>query len=259
MIARLARMRSAPLANLRLLGALRVDRLDRVASAGRPRISFFSIFGLLSLGLALASLSGCATARNASDLAVRPYEPENVFRFSGQFPKEVKRLGVLPVVFDRASYREQGEEVLPNALMTELGKTGAFELYRISPEQLESLTGEPEWSAEEPLPEHFFKKLDEAFGVDAVLFSRVTRYRPFPPMTIGWHMKLIVAGKKPLILWSADEVFDCSDPAVAKSARFHNAGPFPWMPPEDGDMSLLSPRRFGQFTVGALFATLPAR
>lgn len=244
------------------------DRLAPLLVAGfrcrerRARIAPVAPLSFLALAIAgsvLLGSAGCATPSGAADLAVRRYEPGNVFRFSGQLPKNVKRLGVLPVVFDRPSFREQAADLVPEVVMTELGKTGAFELTAISGEQLEILTGSREWSAEEPLPAGFFELLREKTGLDAVLFTRITRYRPFPPMMMGWHMKVVLTGEKPLVLWSADEVFDSTDPGVAKAARYYQSGPIPWMPAGDGDLSLLSPRRFGQYTAGALFATLPVR
>ena len=65
------------------------------------------------------------------------------------------------------------------------------------------------------------------------------------------------------IWWAADEVFDTANPKVVNSARRHqlahqkyNVGN-PLL--ADSKTVLMSPRRLGQYTVDALFSTLPER
>jgi hypothetical protein len=59
------------------------------------------------------------------------------------------------------------------------------------------------------------------------------------------------------ILWAADELFDAGQTAVAKAAeRYSRATGESWLE-SSRDGVLLSPRRFGQYTLSALLATLP--
>ena len=100
--------------------------------------------------------------------------------------------------------------------------------------------------------------------LNAVLFSRLTSYRAYPPLALGWSFKLVECPEKPgtvpRILWAADETFDAGNAAVMNSARRHylaqqtTAGPL-----ADSRTVLQSPRRFAQYTLSALALTLPPR
>jgi len=62
------------------------------------------------------------------------------------------------------------------------------------------------------------------------------------------------------ILWSADEVFDAGDVGVANAARaYYSQHLRNEAPLSDSSTVLGSPSRFGQYTLNALFATLPGR
>src|SRR5262249_10123456 len=115
------------------------------------------------------------------------------------------------------------------------------------------------WTGEEQLPLDFCDKLRERLGADAIVFVRLTQYRAYAPLTVGWRIKLLETDE-PRILWAVDEVFDARVPGVAAAAR-----PFARDPPHAGSLSpetddvLPSPRRFGQSTASAVVAPLPAR
>jgi len=96
-------------------------------------------------------------------------------------------------------------------------------------------------------------------GCDAVLFARLYRYKPYPPLAMGWNLQLVLVGQ-PQVCWAADQVFDMSERDVAASAQQYGRRQF------DGpDLHLsssticLSPRQFGQYSLAALLTTLPAR
>src|SRR5207302_1143921 len=112
-------------------------------------------------------------------------------------------------------------------------------------------------------------------GCDAVMFCQLIRYQPYQPMAIGWKFSLVenpaapVAptpptgqGQEagPLIVWSADEVFDASMPEVAKAARwYYLQHARTESPAADASTILASPSWFGQFSLSTLLATLPVR
>ncbi|HXG49544.1 MAG TPA: hypothetical protein VNO52_18120, partial [Methylomirabilota bacterium] len=102
-------------------------------------------------------------------------------------------------------------------------------------------------------------QLREASGCDGVLFCRLTHYRAYPPLLIGWHLQLVDASR-PRILWSVDEVFDCNDPTVVRAARLYAAPEAPLAVPRANSATVLrSPRQFAEYTVSAVLTTLPAR
>jgi hypothetical protein len=98
------------------------------------------------------------------------------------------------------------------------------------------------------------------------------RYQPYEPLAVGWKFNLVeepetpndstLSSKEPAyrILWSADEVFDAGDVEVANAARAYYAQHLrDEAPVSDSSIVLGSPTRFGQYTLNALFTTLPRR
>jgi len=212
---------------------------------------------LVSLSL---GFTGCASFPHLSDLNTPSYAPSNVYREGAVLPLYIKRVAVLPltILTDEESM-EFGRDSLQDVLRNELGRSRQFELVTVPPEELRLLTGRGGWSGEEKLPNGFFEKLKDKLGVDAVLFSRLTQYRAYEPLAVGWRLKLMDA-EVPRILWAVDEVFDARVPEVAAAARRHareNPEAIPSL--HDAQSVLLSPRRFGQYTANAVVVTMPGR
>lgn len=203
--------------------------------------------------------SGCRT-KSITDPIVGPnYVVSNVFRKEGTLPAQVRRVAVLPV-----SYRESsanfvsGKQSLEPVLATELTKASRFESFLVDPTQLKQWTGREHWDAYEALPPNLFKVLVEKTGADAVLFTTLTEYKPYPPATIGWRMKLVAPDAD--ILWAVDELFDASQVAVSNAARRYERDHVRSNSAlEDSRSILLSPTRFGQYTLDAILGTLPNR
>jgi hypothetical protein len=225
-------------------------------------------------GLAALLLTGCSLLPRP--VTFTKYEPGNIYRKSDLLPPNVKRLAVLPLtVSDSTTLLENGAEILQPALYTELEKTKRFEVIVVSPEQLRQWTGQARWKSAEPLPADFFARLRQNLGNDAVMFCELTSYQPYPPIAIGWKLTLVTtsdfrnanssapeknSGENPEILWSADEVFNAGNPEVANAAQTYTE----WnhrneAPIADSSSIFSSPFRFGQYTLNALFQTLPAR
>lgn len=173
-------------------------------------------------------------------------------------PSYIKRVAVLPLmILTDEAFMEFGRDSLQDVLWSELGRSRQFELVTVPPEELRLLTGRSGWSGEEKLPIEFFDILKDKLGVDAVLFSRLTQYRAYEPLAVGWRLKLMDA-EVPRILWAVDEVFDARVPEVAAAARRH-ARESPETTLHDSQSILLSPRRFGQYAASAVVGTMPGR
>jgi hypothetical protein len=221
---------------------------------------------IVGIGMTVLALlqAGCHTP----PLAAAPQEPvapapktsANVFRASARLPVHIRRVGVLPLAADLDDPEgKAGQAALEPVLRAELTKCRIFELVFISPEQLKDRTGQEQWTAEESLPPDFFQHLTADFGCDAILFSRLTHFRAYSPLLIGWNLKL-VESEEPRIQWSVDEVFDAGHQSVAAAARNYSKASFhDSRPPADGQTILLSPQRFGQYSLDAVLATLPTR
>ena len=216
---------------------------------------------LAVLGLAVAGLlSGCATNPLEDRVWGPSYQPLNIYTEGHTLPTNLRRLAVLPLTAAGESTElEFGRASLEPVLFAELGRVNQFELVPITPEQLQRWTGRSSWTGEEKLPRDFFEKLRAAAGVDGVLLSRLTQYRAYEPLAIGWRIKLLDA-QNPRVIWAVDEVFDARQSDVANAARrFAQAHPEPVPPVGDSRSALMSPRRFAQYTASAVFQTLPAR
>ena len=168
-------------------------------------------------------------------------------------------MAVLPLGAD--STREDlidGRDALEPILDAELLKTKRFEVVQPAPEALHACTGRATWTGEEALPPQFLLSLQENYGCDAVLFCRLTVFRAYTPMAVGWRMKLVEAGSG-RILWAGDEVFDWGDPTVRAGARRYEKSQ-QCAKYRSAEWTIgNSPRRFGQYSLAQLFATLPER
>lgn len=238
--------------------------------------------GIVEILNYLKALCGCVTALLLAGCANFPthvyelgpaYKPENVYRRADLMPPQIRRVAVLPLTIPTSTaWLTAGVENLQPIVHAELEKSERFEIIPVTPEQLREWTGQSLWKADEPLPLTFFNRLREATGCDAVLFCQLVRYQPYAPLAVGWKFSLVErwetpkdapAGSKasgPLILWSADEVFDAGDVSVANAARsYYSQHLRDEAPGSDASTILGSPSRFGQYTLNALFNTLPER
>ena len=221
----------------------------------------FPLRRLAVLGLAVAGLlSGCATNPLEDRVWGPSYQPLNIYTEAHTLPARLRRLAVLPLTAAGESTElEFGRASLEPVLFAELGRVNQFELVPVTPEQLQRWTGRSSWTGEEKLPQDFFEKLRAAAGIDGVLLCRLTQYRAYEPLAIGWRLKLLDA-RNPRVIWAVDEVFDARQSDVANAARrFAQAHPEPVPPVGDSRSALMSPRRFAQYTASAVFQTLPAR
>jgi len=188
------------------------------------------------------------------------YQPSNVYYRQPTLPAQLRRVAVLPMTIAKDdSQLEAGREALERIFWDELAKTKHFELVSVSTAQLRLWTGRPSWSAEERLPAGLFGRLKDETGCDAALFCQLTSYRAYPPLAVGWKLKLVDTAPSPIV-WAADELFDAGNPAVANAARRYCQGQLRSdRPLADSHGILSSPRQFGQYSLNALLATFPAR
>lgn len=214
----------------------------------------------LGLSLGLGLLCGCKTVRLSDPVTGPNYRPDNIYRSYKQLPVTLRRVAVLPATCDATqSDLVAGLESLSAILTEELGKTKKFELVLVTPEELRAWTGRSSWRAEETLPADLLKHLHEQLDCDAVLFTRLTQYRAYPPLAVGLSFKLAEVHKAELI-WVVDEIFDASEPSVVNSARRYQLIR-EQLPSSlaDSRSILNSPSGFGRYAANSVFQTLPAR
>jgi hypothetical protein len=222
-------------------------------------LSGFSLQPLAVLG-ALALLAGCETP-SARALGLHlPYKPHNIFLADNKLPGEIKRVAVLPLACDgRQTDLAAGRDALEPVLFAELIRAKHFEVVQISREELWRLTGRADWTGEDVLPANILDVLKQESGCDAVLFPELTAFRAYPPMAVGWRLKLVEVRQKKT-LWAGDEHFDDGNPAVIAGARhYQRRGQVVLDNNSGGWRAVNSPRQFGQYSIDSLLGTLPAR
>lgn len=216
-----------------------------------------------SLGLAIATIAafaGCAAPLRSAGFDNRQYRPNNVCAAARVLPATVKRVVVLPLACDsRPADLADGCDALDPVLRSELVRTKRFEVVPICADDLRRFTGSGTWDGAEALPPDFFDWLRDTYDCDAVLFCRLTEFHAYPPLAVGWRMKLVDV-RSQRILWAADEQFDAGQPPVLNSATcFALDGQVSEGRASDEWLVRNSPRRFGQYAAAQLLATLPKR
>ena len=197
---------------------------------------------------AMLFLNGCSCLKPAP-----PADVDNVYRAPGKM--HASRVAVLPISVSPGDWQAADSAIgLQSVLRSELAKIQRFEIAAVTAEELQLWTGRATWRADEMLPDHFLAKLHRETGCDAVLFTHLGSYQPYEPIVIGWTIKLVDVNNA-AILWAVDEIFDGAE----RSAAAESAGRTLGLASVDSTPApiLLSPRRFGEYTVGALLATVP--
>jgi hypothetical protein len=189
---------------------------------------------------------------------VAPYQPGNVYVRQGGWSGKIQRVAVLPIPQSRQDgMQAAGADALDPVFVSELRKRKVFEVVSVSAERLRELTGEGAWSADQNLPADFFERLRRATGCDAVVFVNLTSFQAYPPLQVGWKVRLVDCEQRQT-WWAVDEVFNAGSISVAAAAENYARSELNPPNPLLGDQSVLySPRRFGRYTAEAVADTLP--
>lgn len=192
----------------------------------------------------------------------RSFSPANIYRSKETLPADMRRVAILPIVSSSSSISDSDAALDSNSeiLARELGASHAFEVVQVSPDKLRRWSGRVQWKADEPFPLELMAKLREQYSCQAVLFAEMTHFHAYGPLQVGWRLKLVET-RRGEIVWAADELFDSGVPEVATAAkRFAQASQNQSDSTNSGENFILSsPRRFIQYSLHALFATLPRR
>lgn len=224
-----------------------------------------AIVVLLLASVLLFFLVGCksVTVDKGEVITGKNFEITNFHRLAPKLPERMRRVAMLPLSAEPAdSEMVSGRQSLEPILQSEFDRLNTFEVIRVTPEQMRHIAGKAEWASFEKLPMNFLSSVKQETGCDAVLFSRLTRYHAYPPMAIGWNLKLVdlTDGQ---VWWAVDELFDLADAHVVTALRryelehqkYYQANP----KLADSRTALISPRRFATYTAAAMFSTLPER
>jgi len=225
--------------------------------------STFRPFFIASIGALL--LAGCSTSgwfarvpsRSAKPVAEDGHAPRN-YVGDARLPASIRRVVLLPVHGGEFALPEDSESLDP-VMATALERQMRFEVVTLPREDCMHLCGQPDISSAASLPHDFLRQIGDKYDAQAVLFVDVTAYEAYRPLTLGLRAKLASVADQRLI-WSFDEIYSTSDPAVVAAVRTyyqHNElGNLPFDLSQD---ALQSPSRFAAYAANQTFHTLPIR
>lgn len=201
-------------------------------------------------------MAGCASTKSAWDLSREtPFVPTN-FSAAGPIPQSVHRVAVLPMHTDK--WNHDDVEAVENAFARELNQFNLFEVISVARKSMVAQFGIESYMSSAALPADFLQQISTKLGVDAVLFTDLTDFSPYQPISIGVRSKLVSAtdGRT---LWSFDTVFDAARPDVqAAVSLYHSALSRPAYPLEDSAAIMQSPSRFAKYVAHATYETIPS-
>lgn len=216
--------------------------------------------GLLLFILIIAS--GCRTAANKPGAVIGPfYKPTNYHLAGGEMPIDMRRVALLPLTSALDTREHQsGRSILQETLFTQVAKAGLFEIVIVPPSKMRTLTGKSTWRMIEELPNDFIERIMDEYDCHGVLFSHLSVYQPYPPLSIGWRMGLVHLDSESnngTVVWEIDEVFNAGEKHVINSAIRNSVKNGLSDPELDYDFGLLnSPRRFGRYTAEEVVLTM---
>jgi len=217
---------------------------------------------LLCLGVVAATLvmAGCNSVPKIAERAGLDqganYQPVN-FRGESRLPVDIRRVALLPIYGGVVAGPESAAALDP-VLLSALQQQNRFEVVVVSRADCHRLFGAEEFSSVAALPAGFLEKLAQVYAVDAVIFTDLTVYRAYRPLSVGFRSKL-ASTRDVRLVWAFDEVFSADDQRMRNSVRsYYQRGdrnaPFDAM-----QAALQSPLRFGAVAVEIMCRTLPPR
>lgn len=225
---------------------------------GAPIIGDMPKFWAVIAACVLCATLGCRSTATSRKLLVSPYKVTNVYLRQPRLPAELSRVAVLPFPkAGRVSADIASRTALEPLFQAELRKRKRFEVIPVTQQELSVWTGKSTWDATGELPAGLLATIQKETGCDAVIFPALTTFNPYPPVAIGWNVKLVLCADRN-IWWSVDEVFDAGNESVAAAAEAYGRREMTMPAPLlENSAILASPRRFGQYTAWAVASTLP--
>lgn len=168
----------------------------------------------------------------------------------------IRRVVLLPLATAQSALNDSAAELDP-VLLTALQQQQRFEIVVLSRDECRRRFRTESLVSSSALPHDLLAILRRDFAADAVLFVDLTVFQAYRPLEIGLRAKLAsMDGMR--LLWSFDQVFSTTDPAVANSARNHYLGADRGEMPADLTPAVLqSPSKFAGYAAAAMFQTLP--
>src|SRR6478735_4012008 len=162
-------------------------------------------------------LNGCAFLEiEVPAPAAPPYVPTN-HQGDARLPRDIQRVAMLPAHGGDVADPESAAALDP-VLLTAVQRQVRFEVVTVSREDCRRLFGSGSVGSTDALPPGLLEKIAATYAVDAVLFTDITVYQPYRPLTLGFRAKLATARDVRLV-WAFDEVFSGGQAAMLTSVQ----------------------------------------
>lgn len=168
--------------------------------------------------------------------------------------KDIQRVAVLPTAppeIGSPATGMQAARVVQQSLLEEIRSAGVFEAVKPSTGTLRPLEGPDSLRVTDAIPPQLLKVIQQQTDSDAVLFSSVTSYQPYPPLLIGLKVSLVRI-EDGVILWQFDDSWNAGDAPTLNDARrfFRQKLGVETDPPPSPSMG--SPSRFARYAASVV-------
>ncbi len=179
---------------------------------------------ILNLGVALVLAMGC------SSVAKRLTDPSYTGPFRSQFNhssmgfdvlKTISRVAILPTALPEGGLGTPQSEAATEVqagIIAELRQDGPFEAVFYQPPKGRWLQGALELRTTEALPSQLLQDVQRQTSAEAILFSSLSTYQPYPPLRIGIKLTLVRVHDG-AVLWQFDDGFNAGEAATLNDAR----------------------------------------
>jgi hypothetical protein len=179
---------------------------------------------VLNLGVALCLAMGC------SSVAKRLTDPSYTGPFRSQYNhssagfeslKTVSRVAIVPTALPEGGLGTPQSEAATEVqagLVAELRQDGPFEAVFYTPPKGRWLQGTLELRTTEALPSQLLQDVQRQTSADAILFSSLSTYQPYPPLRIGIKLTLVRVHDG-VVLWQFDDGFNAGEATTLNDAR----------------------------------------
>jgi hypothetical protein len=179
---------------------------------------------VIGLGVAVSLAMGC------SSVAKRLTDPSYTGPFRSQYNhssmgfdslKTVSRVAILPTALPEGGLGTPQSEAATEVqagLIAELRQDGPFESVFYTPPKARWLQGALELRTTEALPSHLLQDVQRQTSADAILFSSLSTYQPYPPLRIGIKLTLVRVHDG-VVIWQFDDGFNAGEAPTLNDAR----------------------------------------
>lgn len=184
------------------------------------------------------------------------YAPAN-YRGEARLSDDIQRVAILPIHGGTVT-DEDSAAALDAVLLKALQQQTRFEVVVLSREECHRIFGSNDYSSVSALPPGFLETIGKRYAVDAVLFTDLTTYQAYRPLSLGLRCKL-ASVRDVRLIWAFDEIFSADDPKMRNTMRRFYGQSDRAAPSNPLPTALQSPVRFGAVAADLMFRTLPPR